>query len=114
MMQHDHRRDVFCLEPVEQINVARQLVLVQRRERRGLQPRPFDAEAIGVRAELGHPFDVFGITVVMVARDAAVAAVLRGEMRPLIFDVAFHLRRRRGGAPKKAGRKLQDIFALIA
>ena len=51
MMQHDHRGDARQLEPVEHIHVARQFVLVQGGERRGLQPRPFDAEAISVRAE---------------------------------------------------------------
>ena len=61
--------------------------------------------AIGIRAEPGHPFDVFGIPVVMVAGNAAMAAILCGEIRPLVFDVAFHLRRRRGRAPEKTGWK---------
>ena len=51
MMQHDHRCNARQLEPVEQIHISRQFVLIQGGERRGLQPRPFDAEAISVYAE---------------------------------------------------------------
>ena len=38
---------------------------------------------------------------IMVARHAAMPAVRRDVIRPLVDDVAFHLRRRRGRAPEK-------------
>ena len=46
---------------------------------------------------------------VIVAGDAAIRAVLRGEIRPLVLDVAFHLRGGGGGPPQKVGGKCQDL-----
>ena len=108
VMQHDHRRDARRLEPVEQIHVPLQFRLVERRERRGLQARPFDAHAVGVHAQFRHPVHVLGITVIMVARHAAMSAVRCDIIRPFVGDVAFHLRRRRGRAPEKIVGKFQN------
>ena len=108
VMQHHHGRDARRLEPVEQVHVPLQFRPVERRERRGLQARPFDAHAVGVHAQLRHPVHVLGIAVIMIAGHAAMSAVRRDIIRPLVGDVAFHLRRRRGRAPEKIVRKFQN------
>ena len=88
------------------MNIAGQLMLIQRREGSRLQPRPFDAEAVGVRAQLRHQVNVFRIAVIVIARDLTMPAVLRREVGPLIVDVALHLCGRGGGAPEKTSGKL--------
>ena len=108
-MQHDHGYDIRGTQPINEVNVARQLVLVEGREWSGLQARPFDAEAIGVDPQRRHPFDVFGVTVVIVTRNAAMIAVLRGEIRPLVLDMAFDLSRGGRGSPEKIRWEFQDV-----
>ena len=107
MMQHDHRGDVRRLEAIEQMNVALQFVSIQWREWRGLQTRPFDAHAVGVHAEPRHPAHILLVAVIMVARHAAMPAVRCDIIRPLVVDMALHLRRRRARAPEKIFGKFQ-------
>ena len=107
MMQHNHGRDVCRLEAIEQMDVAREFRSVQRRERGGLQARPFDAHAIGVHAEPRHPVNVLFVAVIMVAGHAAMSAVSRDIIRPFVVNMAFHLRRRRGRAPEEIFGKFQ-------
>src|SRR5689334_21163191 len=92
------------------MDVAREFLFVERPERRGLQARPFDAEAVGVHAQARKPFDVFGIAMIVVTRHAAIPAVRRDIIRPFIFDMAFNLGWRRRGAPEESVREFQKLF----
>ncbi len=87
---------------MNQINIACKLGLIERREGPRLQARPLYAETIRVDSQLRHPIDILWIAMVVIASDAAVAAILRGKIRPFVLYVAFHLGGGGGGSPEEA------------
>ena len=119
------RRDAVLQQGVGQASVEVQALLVHRAPAVGNHPRPGDAEAIVLDAQLGQQLYVIFEAMVMVAGHVARIAIRRSARRvaegipdarlaAIIGGRAFDLVGSRGRTPPEVGRKIRRIGGALA